>query len=379
VRSRKDGKMKIAKIDTFPVLLRLKEVFKIANVVMRDMRFVYVKILMDNGIVGWGEAIPAWEVTGETQHSVKDAIDNYLSPNLIGKKIENYDDLQDCFETFDPEKKPQIVWGTPSAKAALDIALFDAYGKLVEKPVYQILGGRFKAIKPVAAVGIMPMEKTLETVRSKMAQGAKRIKLKVGLNMERDFNTVKAVRETFPKIDMVLDANQGYVTPKNAIKFIKKIESFGILWMEQPILADNKKGLLEVKKSVEIPVMADEAIHNYWDAQLLLEMGAVDLVNIKLMKSSGIHGALKVADLCQDYGIPCQMGSMIESTIGTAAGVHTVLSHKNIKYNELGGIERMESNIGSGITFQDHKLLISTKPGLGICLEEKELALHKLF
>ena len=371
--------MKIAKIDTFPVLLRLKEVFKIANVVMRDMRFVYVKILMDNGIIGWGEAIPAWEVTGETQDSVKDVIDSYLSPNLIGKKIENYDDLQDCFEIIDPEKKPQIVWGAPSAKAALDIALFDAYGKLVEKPVYQILGGQFKAIKPVAAVGIMPMEKTLEIVRSKMAQGAKRIKLKVGLNMERDFNTVKAVRETFPKIGMVLDANQGYVTPKNAIKFIKKIEKFGVLWMEQPILADNKKGLLEVKKSVGVSIMADEAIHNYWDAKLLLEMGAVDLVNIKLMKSSGIHGALKIADLCQDCGVPCQMGSMIESSIGTAAGVHAVLSHKNIKYNELGGIERMESNIGFGITFQDHKLQHKYQSPLVLRLEEKELTLHKLF
>ncbi len=365
--------MRIAKIDTFPVLLRLKEVFKIANVVMSDVRFVYVKILMDNNIIGWGEAAPAWEVTGETQGSVKDVIDNYLSPDLIGKKIEDYDDLQDCFEVFDPEKKPQTVWGGASAKAALDIALFDAYGKLVEKPIYQILGGRFKAIKPAVAIGIMDLGKTLETVKNAIAQGAKRVKLKVGLDMERDFKTVKAVRETFPKIDVVLDANQGYVTPEDSIKFIRKIESFDILWMEQPILADDKKGLLEVKKSVEIPIMADEAIHSYWDAKLLLEMGAVDLVNIKLMKSSGIHGALKIADLCQDYGVPCQMGSMIESSIGTAAGIHTVLSHKNIRYNELGGMEKMESNIGSGITFLNQELSVSNKPGLGVSLEEKEL------
>ena len=338
-----------------------------------DVRSVYAKILMDNKIIGWGEAAPAWEVTGETQHSVKDVIDNYLSPDLIGKKIEDYDDLQNCFETFDPEKNPQIIWGNPSAKAALDIALFDAYGKLVEKPIYKILGGQSKAIKPAATMGIMDLEKTLETVRNAITRGAKRVKLKVGLDMDKDFKTVKAVRESFPELEVVLDANQGYVTPENGIKFIKKIENFDILWMEQPILADDKKGLLEVKKSVEIPIMADEAIHSYWDAKLLLEMGAVDLVNIKLMKSSGIPGALKIADLCQDHGVPCQMGSMIESSIGTAAGIHTALSHKNIRYNELAGMEKMESNIGTGVTFQNQKLLVSNRPGLGISLEEKEL------
>ncbi len=129
----------------------------------------------------------------------------------------------------------------------------------------------------------------------------------------------------------------------------------------------------EVRKQLDVPIMADEAVHGVHDARLLLELGAVDIINIKLMKSSGIIGARRIADLAEQYGVPCQIGSMIESTVGTAMGAHAFLSHENIRTSELSGMRFLSRNYGEGVRLDRYSLALSEEPGLGVTVRDEEL------
>ncbi|MGB9777917.1 MAG: enolase C-terminal domain-like protein, partial [Candidatus Bathyarchaeales archaeon] len=123
--------------------------------------------------------------------------------------------------------------------------------------------------------------------------------------------------------------------PKQAIEALNKMEKFNIQFAEQPVPAENMKGLIEVKRNSPIPIMADESIHSPQDAIRLIKAEAVDLINIKLMKSGGILKGRKIAEIAEAAGIPCMIGCMGESEIGIAAGAHLAAAVKNIKYADL--------------------------------------------
>ena len=374
--------MKIERIEVFPIILELNEPFIIGNWTGEKVPAVITRIHTDEGIIGHGEAAPAWEVTGETQEGTVEVIAMFRR-RLVGMMLSTWNDVLQVVNLLNPIEAPQIIWGAPSAKASIEGAVLDAYGQYLGKPVYSLFGGTYKTLEVPQTIGICPVEKAVDRAVQAVKEGARRIKLKVGLpnaagltNYARDVITVKEVRAALdrikPEVPIVADANQGYVTPQKAIEIGKQFEGL-IEWLEHPVLAYDKLGLAEVRKGLDIPIMADEAVHNLHDARLLLELDAVDYINIKLMKSSGIVGARRIADLAEKHGVPCQIGSMVESTVATAMGFHTFLSHDNIRTGELGGMQLLKRNYGEGICFDHYKLLLSEQPGLGVTVRDEEL------
>ncbi len=383
--------MKIAEIDAYPVKLAFKEPFVIANASFSDLYYVIVRLSTDCGITGYGEAIPAWEVTGETQFGVIDAIHHFCEPHktgvsLIGEEIASFAQVSAVVEKLNPTDAPQVVWGAPSAKAAIEEAVLDAYGKRVGRPVYELFGGS-KASVPVAhVIGIYGVEETLERVERATASGAETIKLKVGTQgvgglpgYERDIETIRQagdiVRRTNPVTRLVADANQGFVSPEQTLAIAREIE--GCLdWLEQPILAGDRAGFRKIRKGCDIPLMADESVHDNHDARLLLEWEAVDYLNLKLMKTGGMVEALRMADLAERHGVPCQMGSMLENQIGAAICAHTFCCHGNIVTTELCSLGMLGESIGSGITVGEHHLELPDAPGIGIEVDGEEIREH---
>jgi len=383
--------MKIANIETFPVRLQLQKPFRIANVVNYDMFYVIVRITADCGTAGYGEAIPAWEVTGETQFGVIDVIRHFCDPgktgmNLIGEDISDFSTITSLIGDLSPIDKPQLVWGAPSAKAALEEAILDLYGRKTGKPVYALFGGTNRKIPVFPSVGIYPVKETIDNVRSTLDTGVKIIKLKTGIkkigdldNYARDVQVIREARKLIdaedPSVKLVADANQGYADPDTAIAVIKEVE--GCLdWLEQPILADDKLGFKTIKDACDIKLMADESVHNYFDAQLLLDLQAVDYINLKIMKTGGLIEALRIADLAEEYGVECHMGSMLENAIGSAICAHTFLCHDNITAAQLRSFARLREPIGTGITLEDNCVEISDNPGIGIEVDEKDIKKH---
>ena len=380
--------MRIAEVTTFPVSYRLREPFVIGNVVNEHLHYVITRIVSDGGVAGTSEAAPAWEVTGETQGSVRAAVALFtdrtlLGDSLIGRRVDTLDDVRGIFDDLlEPRETPQRVWRNSTAKCAVECALLDLVARSRGVSVCALFGAAPRDAAPAKVLGVLPVDETLARARSAMDAGATTLKLKVGVRgagglpgFERD---VAVVRELGPELErrnvrLTADANQGYVDAETAIAVLRKMGPF-LAWIEQPVAADDKLALARVRRETDVPVMADEAAHDVRDVRLLIALDAVDYVNIKLMKSSGILGALRIARECDDHGVRYVLGSMIENTLGTAMN----LTAWSVLENALGlaalGPDAFERNLGSGLTVEGGVLRLPDAPGFGIEIADEALA-----
>jgi o-succinylbenzoate synthase len=287
---------------------------------------VIVRVVTDYGICGWGEASPSERVTGETVETVVRVLDK-IAPRLIGMCPLHIEQIVDVMD--------EVAAGNPSAKAAIDIALHDIYGKTVGKELFRVLGGYRAEVLTDITLGIKSPEKMAKDAAKAVRRGFRALKVKVGVDPEEDVERVRLIRETVGgDIQIRIDANQGW-TPQQAIEALNKMAKYNIQFAEQPVPAEDLKGLIEVKRNSPIPIMADESVHSPEDAMRLIKADAIDLINIKLMKSGGIHKARKIAAIAEAAGIPCMIGCMGESEIGIAAGTHLAAAIKNIQYADL--------------------------------------------
>lgn len=382
--------MNVTDVRCFPVSLPFCEPFVIANLRMEAAYYVVVRVQTDEGVTGWGEGIPAWEVTGETQLGVIDAVHLLCAEGSettpIGSSIASFEDVSRTIQNFHPTHRPQIVAAASSAKAVLEQALLDACAKGLGRPVCELFGGSLGEVPVSAVIGINPVDETLRRVQSAIESDAPVIKLKVGIadvdgrpGFQRDVDVILESRSLVDAsgkpVLLVADANQGYVTADIASVVARQIEGC-LNWLEQPVLAGDLKGFQELKQATGITLMADESVHGYEDAQVLLHLGGVDLLNLKLVKTGGLFEALRIAGLAAEHGVLCQMGSMLENVIGLAAGAHAFLSHPNIHTTELCTLGMLSETIGDGVQQVGHQLELTRGPGYGVTVLEDDVQAH---
>jgi o-succinylbenzoate synthase len=350
--------MGIQKIEVYRVTLKYAEPFRIASGASTEAGNVVVKLTTDYDVVGWGESSPSKRVTGETVESVIEVLDR-LSPKLIRScplRIEHAVDLMD-----------RAVKGNPAAKAAVDMALFDVLGKTTEKPLYLLLGGYRTEVLTDLTLGIKSPKGMAKDASKAVGKGFKALKVKLGVDPVEDVERVKMIREAVgDAVQLRVDANQGW-TVSQAIDVLGKIDKFRIHFAEQPVRADDLKGLKEVRRDSPIPIMADESVHSPEDALRLIQAEAVDLINIKLMKCGGILNGRKIAEIAEAAGLPCMIGCMSESGIGIAAAAHLAAGIKNIRYADLDSdlMLRDKLLIEGGVGLKDSSRVFSKVCGLG--------------
>lgn len=351
--------MEIERIEVYSVTLRYLEPFRIAPGASEESRNVVVKIVTDYGVEGWGEASPSKRVTGEAVETVVEALSK-IAPKLIGMcplRIEHDVELMD-----------RLIEGNPAAKAAIDIALHDILGRTAEKPLFMLLGGYRTEVMTDLTLGIKaPNEMAADAIKA-VEKGFKALKVKVGLNPSEDIERIRMVREAVGEdIEIRIDANGGW-SPDQAIEVLNRVEKFNIRFVEQPVPAGDIKGLAKVRRSSPIPVMADESIHSPSDALKLIQEEAVDLINIKLMKSGGILKARKISDVAEAAGVPCMIGCMGESEIGIAAGAHFAAGVRNVMYADLDcDLLHADKLVKKGGTEVKNSMrLLSKESGLGM-------------
>jgi L-alanine-DL-glutamate epimerase-like enolase superfamily enzyme len=228
-----------------------------------------------------------------------------------------------------------IVEGNPAAKAAVDMALHDVLGKTVGKPLFMLIGGYRTEVITDITLGIKSAKEMASDAAKAVGKGFRALKVKLGTDPAEDVERVRAIREAAgDDVQMRVDANQGW-TVKQAIDALNKIEKFKIQFAEQPVSAEDVKGLREVRRNSPVPIMADESVHSPRDALQLIRAEAVDLINIKLMKCGGILNGRKIAEVAEAADVPCMIGCMSESEIGIAAAAHLAAGIKNIQYADL--------------------------------------------
>ena len=349
----------IKQIEVFPVTLGYKEPFRIAPGASTESHNVIVKIVTDYGVVGWGESSPSERVTGETAETVIKTLDK-IAPKLIGMcplRIEQDVDVMDS-----------VVEGNPAAKAAIDIALHDILGKTARKSLYMLMGGYRNEVLTDITLGIKSPKEMAEDAVKAVKKGFRALKVKVGVDPTEDVERIKMIRSAVGgKMQIRIDANQGW-TPRQALEALNKMKKFNIQFAEQPVPAEDLKGLVEVRKNSPIPIMADESVHSPEDALRLIQAEAVDFINIKLMKSGGILKGRKIAAIAESAGIPCMIGCMGESEIGIAAGAHLAAAVKNIQHADLDSDLLLKDKLvkKGGTKVKDSMRVFPKQDGLGI-------------
>jgi L-alanine-DL-glutamate epimerase-like enolase superfamily enzyme len=200
-------------------------------------------------------------------------------------------------------------------------------------------------------------------------QGFSALKLKVGIDSEKDIQRVKAIRDAVGNdMKIRLDANQGWEVDE-AINTIRKIEELGfdVELVEQPVKARDFEGMKKVKDSVNTIIMADESCFSPEDARRLLEMKAADVLNIKLMKCGGIYKALQIIEIAEEFVVECMLGCMVESKISLTAAAHLAAAKKTITRVDLdAAILLKEDPVIGGFNKDIPWFSLSDAPGLGI-------------
>lgn len=358
--------MKIKEIEIYAIRLPLVDPFIISYHTYDDMPSIIVKVKTEEGLIGYGEAVADEHVTGETWEATYALLKNTLAPLLIGENPMEFERLH--------EKMDKAVYQAPAAKAALDIACYDLVGKKLGVPVYQLLGGRYHEKFPITHVlSIGTPESMAAEAASRMKEGYASFKMKVGTEVQADVERIQAVRERVGQdIAIRVDVNQGWKNSANTITAMRQLEHLGLDWLEQPVVADDFNGMVEVKAKTSTPLMMDEGLRGFRDMRELIEKQAAHKVNIKLMKCGGIYPAMKLAHMAEMAGIECQIGSMVESSIGSAAGFHVAFSKKAFTSVELTGPLKFSKDVGN-LHYDVPFIQLNERPGLGVDVDESIL------
>ena len=353
--------MKITNVRLGRISVPLRTPFKTALRSVNSVEDVIVEIHTDCGAVGYGEAPPTGAITGDTTGAIIGAIQDHIAKTIVGRDVDEFEPLLQSVQ--------KCIVGNSSAKAAVDMALWDLYGQLYRIPVYKLLGGGRKQIVTDITISVNDPDTMVSDARKAVARGYDCLKMKVGVNPELDVARLAAVRNAVGKdIVIRIDANQAW-TPKQAVKLLNRMQEQGldIELVEQPVAAHDFAGLKYVTERSYVPVLADEAVFSPENAMTILQMGAADLINIKLMKCGGIYNALKIASAAQVFGVECMIGCMLEAKISVNAAVHLACAKNIITRVDLDGpVLCSEDPILGGAVFDEKTITVSDEPGLGI-------------
>ena len=358
--------MKITEVKLGKISVPLRMPFKTALRSVSSVEDIVVEVHTDTGAVGYGEAPPTGAITGDTTGAILGALQDHIIKTVVGRDVDDFEDLMLALN--------KCIVGNTSAKAAMDMALWDLYGQLYKIPVYKLLGGSRKEIITDITISVNDPDEMARDAVDAVRRGYDTLKIKVGAHPELDVARLTAVRQAIGSDTRIrIDANQGW-EPKQAVRLLNQMQEKGldIEFVEQPVKAHDIDGLKYVTERSYVPVLADESVFSPEDAVRIMQTRAADLVNIKLMKCGGLYNALKIVSAAEVYGVECMIGCMLEAKISVNAAVHLACAKKIITKIDLDGpVLCSEDPILGGAVFDEQRITVSDEPGLGIKGVEK--------
>jgi len=352
--------MRIKNIEVWFVDLQNTKPYTIAFKTTDLVLNAFVEITLDNGVTGIGSGNPSEYVTGEHFDQTKDALQEKNLEFLIGRDIREANQL--FFEIL--QKFPKH----PAARAALDIAVYDALTKYLDIPLVKFLGQKIKSLPTSNTIGIKNVADTLKEAKEYDQRGFKILKVKLGIDPEEDIERMVKLREEFGKRMVIrIDANQGY-TSKQTIDFYNRTKHLDIELIEQPLPAKAIDEIKALPEEIRTIIAADESLLSPSDAlKLITPPKASGIFNIKLMKCGGVNQALKIADLALNANVDLFWGCNDESIVSITAALHTAFSCANTKYIDLdGSLDLGRDEVTGGFILKDGIMYCSDKPGLGV-------------
>ncbi|MCC6185199.1 MAG: dipeptide epimerase [Microthrixaceae bacterium] len=364
----------ITSLAVVPMRLRFHEPFAVTSGARTHLETVLVRLTFSDGTVGWGEASPDEGVTGESPTACVEALDSVLAETVVGRGADDVDALGSSID--------DAAGGAgPAARAAVDIAVHDAAARRRGVPLWRFLEDRIAAgggtragrdhLQVSRVVSMDDPEVMAARAAAHVRAGFSTVKLKVGDPHEwrRDVERVAVVRSAVgPDVGVKVDVNQGWRTAEVAVPAVAAMAESRPLFVEQPVDRRDLAGLAEVRRQVpQVPIMADEAVGSADDLERIGALGAADVVNLKVMRLGGLRAAIAADAVAGVAGMRSQIGTMIESSIGSAAGLHLATALANVAFVEMGGPLMLAEDPGDlGRCYRGETVTLPDGPGLGV-------------
>jgi L-alanine-DL-glutamate epimerase-like enolase superfamily enzyme len=357
--------VKIKRIEPIAVSLPMAKPIKMAGVELRTADNVLVRLETGDGIVGWGEAASAPTMTGETVESMVAAI-RYLGRHLEGLAI---DDIAAVASRMN-----RALYGNYGAKSAVEIALHDALGKALSKPVFELLGGKRRERIPVLRM-IATSDPTADVAEARRAksEGYVAFKIKVGTGEPR--KDAERTREVCAALGSDVlrcaDANQGW-SVEQALVYVRAIDGAGLDFFEQPVMGDDLAGMARIAAASSVAIGCDEGVHHAEDLRRHVEARAARGASLKSVKLGGLRPVCEAGRLCAELGMKVNVaGKLAESGIATASVLHLAAALPAIDWGVSPTSPYLAEDIlARPLEFSRGHAVVPSGPGLGIEVDE---------
>lgn len=316
----------IRRIDAISVALPLLKPMLMAGVRIETAQNVLVRIEASDGTVGWGETTSAPTMSGELSAGIVAAV-GHLAPLLAGKELRHHAALaQSCL---------QAMHGNGGAKSAIDMALLDLVGRRAGVPIVDLLGGAIRnSVLPMWLLGNPSVDADLAEAARKRDQGFRFFKLKVGVKpLPEEIETALQFRRDLgDAVVLCADANMGFDLAR-AQQFVRHVGAADLLFLEQPVRAEDLSGMQALASVGNVPICADEGIAGAPDVLAHERMRAMNGINLKLLKVGGPRAAMRVAALCEALGLSITVaGKIAESSISAAGTLAVACAAPNVNW-----------------------------------------------
>ncbi|MHA1195988.1 MAG: mandelate racemase/muconate lactonizing enzyme family protein [Promethearchaeota archaeon] len=348
--------------DVKTYLLQLDFKIKIGSMPALKATGLYVNIKTDEGIDGWG--LSHWNLSNTAQ---KQFIDEALRRLLLKKDPFMTEEIYNTIY----HSSNRIMFGIPQSTSVIQVALWDIVGKASKQPIYKLLGGMKKEVRAYASMprGYKP-KAAIGAVESAIdLRGFKAVKLRIGKSVKKDEEIIKAVRDAFPDIGIMVDVNSGYTSVNEALKVARICEKYNVEWLEEPLPSDNLNGLARLREKSPVQIAGGENDMGIFRFEDILSKGCYDVVQPDVTRSGGYLELKKIDAMAEVKGVRC-----IPHIFGfghiLAANLHFIMASR-CDWCEFPFIPDEYQLLEEPIKCEKGVVKALDKPGLGVEINQK--------
>lgn len=364
--------MKIVAVEAIPFAIPYVKPLKFASGEVRAAEHVLVRVHTDEGVIGVAEAPPRPFTYGETQDGILAVIRQIFAPQIVGLTLTERETIY--------ARLARTV-GNPTAKAAVDMAIWDALGRTLGLPVTTLLGGYTDHMRVSHMLGFDTPEKMVaEAERINDIYGITTFKVKVGRRpVSLDTAVVRALREHFGNsVELYIDGNRGW-TAAESLRAMNEMADLDLLFAEELCPADDVLGRRWLVSHLDIPFIADESVPTPADVTREITGGSATAVSIKTART-GFTGSQRVHHLAEGLGLEVVLGNQIDGQVGTACAVAfgSAFELTSRRAGELSNfLDMADDLLATPLRIHDGQLHVPAGPGLGIDIDTNKLGRYR--
>jgi O-succinylbenzoate synthase len=327
---------------------------------VEDTKHCIIATVRSEGVEGYGESVmdvlPAYRE--ETVVGALHLLMHAFGPELLQHGCEHPGELGQRWSRWR---------GNPMAKTTLELAVWDCHARQRGVPLRTLLGGERTEIPVGASLGISPVPDTVENVRRHVEQGYKRVKLKIEPGW--DVDVLEAVRAEFPDIELTVDANSAYTL--EMMPLLRRIDEFDLHYIEQPLHWDDMVEHAQVARELQTLICLDETLTSPARVRASLDLGACEVVNVKVGRVGGLQAVREIHDLCVERNVPMWCGGMLETGIGRAHNIHLATMPGFVFPGDTASASRTYARdiVEQQLETTDGIMPVPEGPGIGVTLD----------